>query len=105
MKNKKEIIEIAKKHLIENPFPHGDYDWIFKQEFIELENEVYFDYTFNHKKNLPFDQWEMFGGAPGFCLNKFTGKVRDIGRDEFQESIKNNGLFQRNSKGRSFCLA
>jgi len=56
MKNIKEITEIAKKHLMENPFSHNDYEWIFNPEFTELEGDVYFDYSFRHKKELPPDQ-------------------------------------------------
>jgi hypothetical protein len=87
MKNKEEIIKIAKKHLIENPCPHNDYEWILKEDVIELEKEFYFEYSFQHKKDLPPEQWEMFAGAPGFCINKITGNVRDIGWSEYQDTI------------------
>ena len=87
MKNQEEIKKIARQHLIENPFPHSDYEWTLNGNLIELGNEYYFEYSFRHKNDLPPDKWEMFGGAPGFCVNKISGKVRDIRWDEYQETI------------------
>ena len=88
MKTIEEIIEIAHNHLIKNPFPHIDYEWVLKKDYKELKNEYYFDYSFQHKKNIPENEWEMFAGAPGFCVNSESGTIRDVSWDEYQRIIK-----------------
>lgn len=89
MKSKEEIINIAKEHLIENPFPYSNYEWDLKEDFVELEKEYYFEYSFQPKKGLPPEQWQMSAGAPGFCINKLTGNVTDVNWSEYQDTILN----------------
>ena len=33
------------------------------------------------------EQWQMSAGAPGFCINKLTGNVRDVDWGEYQDTI------------------
>jgi hypothetical protein len=88
MKDKEKYIKIAHKHLSNNPFPHRDYEWVLKDECIKLDNEIYFDYSLKHKKDVPEDKWENFAGAPGFCVHLKTLEIRDITWDEYQEMIQ-----------------
>ena len=68
----------AQRHLDADPFPHADYRWA-PPEGRARSNGWYFDYKFEHVAGLPQEQWEGgFGGAPGFLVDKETGKVHIV---------------------------
>ena len=52
---------------------------------MELHNidEWYFAYSYKHIGTLPEDQWEAFGGSPGFAVHKSSGEIRDLSWKEF----------------------
>ena len=74
--------DLAKKHLSEEPFPHKDYRWKLSNGK-QVSDGWYFDYSFESVNDLPPDQWEGFGGAPGFIVSEQG--VRVVLWPEFQD--------------------
>ena len=78
-----QAIKKAEEYLSAHPIEHPDYIWV-TPEPKDFGDRWYFDYELEHKGALPPDQWDEFGGAPGFCVFKNTGAVADVTWDEYQ---------------------
>ncbi|MCF7785672.1 MAG: hypothetical protein K9N47_06095 [Prosthecobacter sp.] len=69
MTSREEAIQAAKAHLSINPLPLSTYEWI-ESEPVETERGWIFEYTFKCVDDLPPEQWESFGGPPGFLVDR-----------------------------------
>ena len=79
-----QILNIAEKHIetlnIENSYS-DKMSWITTEPVI-TSNGYYFEYKFELKNPI---EPISFGGAPGFIINKKTGKLLDISWQEFND--------------------
>jgi hypothetical protein len=81
MLNVDTAIQIADDHIAAEPVPLDGYRMVHcgPQEFDE---GWYFDYGIECNLNIPESEREMFGGAPGFIVNRSSGDLRIVSWDE-----------------------
>ncbi len=79
--NKSEAHKKAVEYLAANPIGDPDYSWVATDP-VDVVDGWYFDYKFQHDGDLPQDQWESFGGAPGFLIDKVTEAIHDMSWEE-----------------------
>ncbi len=94
MIDKTEAISAAERYLAENPLPHEDYEWT-TSEPIEVPEGWYFDFTIHCRLDLPEDEWEQFGGAPGFLVSKESGDITVLNWQTYceqKEKLANKSL-------------
>ena len=83
--NKTKAIRIARRYLNENPLKHPDYEWELR-DWTERADDWLFPFCYRPKKDIPPDEWEVFGGAPAFVVSKTDGSVRVLTWDEYSET-------------------
>lgn len=72
---------IAKDYLTSHPIGHPDYVWIVGEPR-ETALGWYFDFRYECLLDLPPENREMFGGAPGFIVRP-DRTVQVVGWDEW----------------------
>lgn len=77
-----EAKRIAERHLAENPMDHPYYRWKVADSE-EREDGWYFDYSFECSKDIPAEERDGVGGAPGFLVRKADGSVVDVSWSEW----------------------
>ncbi len=76
--------EVAKQHLSDNPLPSSRYRWILAEP-VQTDEGWIFEYSFECVEDIPPEEWECFGGAPGFIVYG-DGLVRDLTFSEMPAS-------------------
>jgi hypothetical protein len=76
--------ELAKQYLEQHPLDHPDYAWVLT-EGRACKTGWYFDFQFKCRKAIPEDQWEAFGGAPGFVVSSTDGKIRAVSAADYAD--------------------
>ncbi|MBF0274728.1 MAG: hypothetical protein HQK84_05805 [Nitrospinae bacterium] len=79
----------ASAYLARHPIGHEDYEWV-TVEPRRVEGGWYFDFEYRCLQNVPKEQWEVLGGAPGFIVSE-KGTVREVGWDELPGLLENVG--------------
>ena len=82
MIDRDKALALAKKHLAENPLPHEDYEWIMSEP-LDVDRGWCFEYSFRCRRDLPEEEWEQFGGSPGFLIAKESGVVMILNWEEY----------------------
>lgn len=82
--NDSEARKKAAEYLAANPLENPDYSWVLSDS-VDVGDSWYFDYSYEHNSDLPQDQWDAFGGAPGFFIDKVTGAIRDVSWEEHSD--------------------
>lgn len=73
---------IAQSHLADNPMNHPYYRWTVADP-VEWEDGWYFDYSYECTKDIPPEELDGVGGAPGFFVRKTDGSVVDVSWSEW----------------------
>ena len=77
--NAEEAKAIAGAYLSKLPLEHDDYEWVVVEPR-PVADGWYFNFEYRCRRDVPKEQWEVFGGAPGFVAG-WDGTVRVVGWD------------------------
>jgi hypothetical protein len=83
--NAEQAKAIAREYLAQHPIEHDDYEWVVVEPR-RVADGWYFKFKCRCHRDLPEDQWEVFGGAPGFIAG-WEGTVRVVGWDELSDNV------------------
>jgi len=82
--NETEAKRIAQRYLSDNPLDRPDYEWELR-ECVEKPDVWLFPLCFRCKKDVPPEEWESFGGAPAFTVDKTDCTVKVISWAEYRD--------------------
>lgn len=80
---RRDAIQHASEHLSQIPPPGPNYRWIHGEPR-ELTDFWYFDYKFEHVGALSPEDWDQFGGSPGFVVSKLDGQAVPLSWEEYR---------------------
>jgi hypothetical protein len=77
-----QAMTIAEQHVIAQPHLHPDYR-LALGPMRNVPAGWYFGYEMRCLRDIPPDEQERFGGAPGFIVHRDDGRVEVIGWGEY----------------------